>query len=64
MKKYTNLPEADDIHKPFVNDYKIEILSCGKKARFWFNITTHNLMIRLARNVGKLFQIDGTYKLI
>ena len=64
LQKYTIVPEADDIHKPFVNDYKIEILSCGKKARFWFNITTHNLMTRLARNVGKLFQIDGTYKLI
>ena len=64
LKKYTKIPDADDIHKPFVKDYKIEILSCGRKARFWFNITTHNLLKRIATNVGKLFQIDGTYKLI
>ena len=58
LKKYTNVPDVEDLHKPFVKDYKIEILSCGLKARFWFNITTHNLVKRIATNVGKLFQID------
>ena len=47
-----------------MKDYEIEMLSCGRRATFWFNITTHNLMQRLVKNVGKLFQIDGTYKLI
>ena len=54
----------DDPHKAFVNKYKIEILTCGTKARFWFNITTQTLLERYKNNPQKLFQVDGTYKLI
>ena len=54
----------DDPHKAFVNKYKIEILPCGTKARFWFNITTQKLLDRYKNNPQKLFQVDGTYKLI
>ena len=58
------MPEDEDADKPFVKDYKIEVLPCERKARFWFLITTHNLMERLKNNPLSLFQIDGTYKLI
>ena len=58
------LVEPEDTHKPYVNSYKIEILSCGTKARFWFNLTTTHLLERYKNNPQKLFQIDGTYKLI
>ena len=54
----------DDNHEAFVNDYKIATLSCENKARFWFNITTKNLLKRYKENPQKLIQIDGTYKLI
>ena len=64
LTKYTDVPDEINVNEPFVNDYKIEILPCGKKARFWFNITTHNLIKRITSNEAKLFQIDGTYKLI
>ena len=47
-----------------MKDYKIEILPCGLKARFWISITTKNLSKRIKENPSKLFQIDGTYKLI
>ena len=50
--------------KPYVKNYKIEILPCGLKARFWISITTKNLLNRIKENPSKLFQIDGTYKLI
>ena len=64
LSKYREVPEDEDADKPFVKDYKIEVLPCGRKARFWFLITTHNLMKRLKNNPVSLFQIDGTYKLI
>ena len=56
------IPEDD--HEAFVNDYKIVILPCENKARFWFNITTKHLLKRYKENPQKLIQIDGTYKLI
>ena len=58
------IPGDDEIHKPYVKNYKIEILPCGLKARFWISITTKNLLNRIKENPSKLFQIDGTYKLI
>ena len=64
IKKHSDIPDDDDIHKPFINAYKIEILPCGLKARFWISITTKNLLKRLKENPSKVFQIDGTYKLI
>ena len=64
LKQYTEVPGVDEPNKPFVENYKIEVLSCGTKARFWFNISTHNLMQRIKNNPLKTFQIDGTYKLI
>ena len=60
----SSVPPADQLHVPFISGYKIDIVSSGKSARFWLNITTHNLNRRLKNNPGKLFQIDGTYKLI
>ena len=64
MKEFKKVPEEDEPNKPFEKDYKVEILPCGRKAKFWFNITTHNLMKRLKQNPLNLLQIDGTYKLI
>ena len=64
IKKHTEIPGDDEIHKPYVKNYKIEILPCGLKARFWISITTKNLLNRIKENPSKLFQIDGTYKLI
>ena len=37
INKHTEVPE--DEHEPFVKDYKIDILPCGTKARFWISIT-------------------------
>ena len=64
LKTYTDIPAIEDADEPFVKDYKIEVLPCGRKARFWFLITTRNLLKRLKDNPLKIFQIDGTYKLI
>ena len=60
IQKHTEVPNDDEIHKPYVKDYKIEILPCGLKARFWISITTKNLSKRIKENPSKLFQIDGT----
>ena len=64
IKKHVEVPNDNDVHKPFVHSYKIDILPCGLKARFWISITTKNLLKRIKENPSKLFQIDGTYKLI
>ena len=49
------LPVPDDPHKAIVNAYKIDILPCETKARFWFNITTLNLLERYRKNPQKHF---------
>ena len=64
IRKHTEIPAHDEIHKPYVKIYNIEILPCGLKVRFWISITTKNLLNRLKENPSKSIQIDGTYKLI
>ena len=62
INKHTQIP--DDENEPFIKDHKIDILPCGKKARFCISITTNKLLQRLRENPLKVLHIDGTYKLI
>ena len=62
IQKHVDVP--DDENDPYIKDYKIDILPCGTKAWFWISITTKRLLKRLRENPLKVFQIDGTYKLI
>ena len=58
-----DLEVPSDVHKPFINGYKVEIME-NSQSRFWFNMTTVHLTKRIIENPLKLFQVDPTYKLM